>query len=63
MPGESSAQRGKTRPAGVKNAVGQNQPETIMRKCNCSGTCGPRTDGLTRREFIGLVGAGTASML
>ena len=32
-----------------------------MRKCNCSGNCGPQT--LSRREFIGLVGAGTAATL
>jgi non-lysosomal glucosylceramidase len=34
-----------------------------MRKCKCSGACGPQNDGLTRREFIGLVGAGTATAL
>jgi uncharacterized protein (DUF608 family) len=32
-----------------------------MRKCNCSGTCGPQS--LNRREFLGLVGAGTAATL
>jgi len=32
-----------------------------MRKCNCSGNCGP--DYLNRREFIGLVGAGAAATL
>ena len=32
-----------------------------MRKCNCSGHCGPQP--LNRREFIGLVGAGTAATL
>ena len=35
-----------------------------MRKCNCSGSCGPQTyTGLNRREFLGLVGAGAASLL
>ena len=34
-----------------------------MRKCNCSGTCGPQGSELSRREFIGLVGAGTAALL
>jgi uncharacterized protein (DUF608 family) len=34
-----------------------------MRKCNCSGNCGPQTDGLTRREFIELAAAGTAGAL
>ncbi len=34
-----------------------------MRKCNCSGNCGPQSNGLNRREFIGLVGAGTAALL
>ena len=32
-----------------------------MRKCNCSGHCGPQA--LNRREFIGLVGAGAAATL
>src|ERR1035437_7879358 len=32
-----------------------------MRKCNCSGHCGPQP--LNRREFIGLGGAGTAATL
>ena len=35
-----------------------------MRKCNCSGQCGPQPyDGLNRREFLGLVGAGAATLL
>src|SRR5215831_5892281 len=34
-----------------------------MRKCNCSGPCGPRSSDLTRREFMELVGAGTAGLL
>ncbi|HOX56154.1 MAG TPA: GH116 family glycosyl hydrolase [Candidatus Paceibacterota bacterium] len=32
-----------------------------MRKCNCSGHCGPQ--GINRREFIGLVGAGAAAAM
>ena len=32
-----------------------------MRKCNCSGNCGPHN--LNRREFLGLVGAGAAATL
>ncbi len=32
-----------------------------MRKCNCSGHCGPQP--LNRREFLGLVGAGAAATL
>lgn len=32
-----------------------------MRKCKCSGHCGPQP--LNRREFLGLVGAGTAAAL
>jgi uncharacterized protein (DUF608 family) len=32
-----------------------------MRKCNCSGNCGPHN--LNRREFLGLVGAGAAAAL
>src|ERR1039458_208852 len=32
-----------------------------MRKCNCSGHCGPQP--LNRREFIGLVGVGAAATL
>jgi len=34
-----------------------------MRKCNCSGHCGPQDDGLSRRNFLGLVGASTATVL
>ena len=32
-----------------------------MRKCNCSGHCGPQ--GLNRRDFIGLIGAGAAATM
>ncbi|MBV9468919.1 MAG: hypothetical protein JO316_15155 [Abitibacteriaceae bacterium] len=38
----------------------------MPRNCNCSGGCGPQqdgADGVTRREFITLVGAGTAGLL
>ncbi len=45
----------------------------MARDCNCSGGCGPQSDvaevqvtgpdGVTRREFITLVGAGTAGLL
>src|SRR5947207_1909779 len=48
-----------------------------MRNCDCAGGCGPRdendgfidelndglNDGLTRREFLALAGAGTASLI
>jgi uncharacterized protein (DUF608 family) len=34
-----------------------------MRQCNCSGHCGPQTDGLSRREFLELAAAGTAGAL
>ena len=34
-----------------------------MRKCNCSGHCGPQSDGLSRREFLELTAAGTAALL
>lgn len=39
--------------------------ETFMKRtCNCSGgNCGAPADGLSRREFIGFVGAGTAGAL
>ena len=32
-----------------------------MRKCNCSGPCGPQP--FNRREFLGIVGAGAAATL
>ena len=35
----------------------------MTRKCKCSGPCGPQTDGVTRREFINLVGVGAAGAL
>lgn len=35
----------------------------MTRKCDCSGACGPASPSLTRREFITLVGAGTAGAL
>src|ERR1051325_3287920 len=35
-----------------------------MRNCNCSGNCGPQNrNPLTRRDVLGLVGAGTAATL
>ena len=35
-----------------------------MRKCNCSGNCGPQNNSaLSRREFLGLVGVGAATLL
>jgi non-lysosomal glucosylceramidase len=34
-----------------------------MRKCKCSGHCGPWTGDLTRREFLVLMGAATGAML
>jgi non-lysosomal glucosylceramidase len=40
-----------------------NSEERMMRKCNCSGHCGPTTDGLSRREFLELAAAGTAGAL
>jgi uncharacterized protein (DUF608 family) len=33
----------------------------MTRKCDCSGACGPKNDGVSRRGFLGLLGAGTAS--
>ncbi|HWD19326.1 MAG TPA: GH116 family glycosyl-hydrolase [Verrucomicrobiae bacterium] len=33
-----------------------------MRKCHCSGQCGPPSPDPSRREFIGLMGAATAAM-
>ncbi len=35
----------------------------MKRKCHCSGGCGPQGDGWSRREFIGVVGAGAAGAL
>jgi len=35
----------------------------MPRECNCAGGCSPQTDGVTRREFITLVGTGTAGAL
>ena len=32
-----------------------------MRKCNCSGNCGPQGGGINRREFLGWVGTGAAA--
>src|SRR5579859_4114109 len=34
-----------------------------MRKCNCAGGCSTQTADLNRREFLGLVGAGAATLL
>jgi non-lysosomal glucosylceramidase len=34
-----------------------------MRKCNCSGHCGPPSTFLTRRDFLGIMGAGAAGTL
>jgi hypothetical protein len=34
-----------------------------MRKCNCSGTCGPQGSDLSRRDFIGLMSGGTAALV
>jgi len=34
-----------------------------MRKCNCSGNCGPQNNHYTRREFIGRAAAGAAAAL
>src|SRR5262245_14390451 len=33
----------------------------MTRKCGCSGACGPQDDGVSRRNFLALLGAGTAS--
>jgi non-lysosomal glucosylceramidase len=36
----------------------------MPRNCNCSaGACGPQADGVTRREFIQLVGIGAAGVM
>ena len=41
-----------------------NKKEPLMRKCNCSGHCGPKADNqFSRREFLGLMGAGAATLL
>src|SRR5262245_10557241 len=33
----------------------------MTRKCGCSGACGPKDDGVSRRDFLTFLGAGTAS--
>ena len=35
----------------------------MPRTCNCAGPCGPQESGVTRREFLTIVGAGTAAAL
>jgi non-lysosomal glucosylceramidase len=35
----------------------------MPRDCNCAGGCGPQPDGVSRRGFLTLVGAGTAGMM
>src|SRR5437868_6386726 len=35
----------------------------MPRNCNCAGGCAPQPDGVTRREFISLVGAGAATTI
>jgi non-lysosomal glucosylceramidase len=34
-----------------------------VRKCNCSGHCGPPGQPLSRRDFLGLVGIGSAALV
>lgn len=34
-----------------------------MRKCHCAGNCAPATYDLSRREFLGLLGAGSAALM
>src|SRR5262249_43487751 len=37
---------------------------SMPRQCNCAGRCGPQIDtGVTRREFLTIMGAGTAAAL
>jgi len=38
-------------------------PNLPVRKCHCAGNCVPRSDQISRREFIGLVGASGAAAL
>jgi len=40
----------------------ENDSNLIMRKCNCSGHCGTPSNYFTRREFLELAAAGTASV-
>src|SRR5579859_4790573 len=34
-----------------------------VRKCNCSGPCGPSGNALSRREFLTLVGVGSVAAM
>lgn len=35
----------------------------MPRECDCAGGCGPKPDGVSRRQFITLVGTGTAGAM
>src|SRR5690242_14097024 len=41
-----------------------NSPSRPGRKCGCAGNCAPAPTGnISRREFMGLIGAGSAAAL